>query len=782
MVDILKKYNLQIKKVIDFVIVILITLLSIKKGGFYKGDSIAINLFVCIIGLIWIALCYKSFKQKIAGDLNFTFLFILSFCYLLPIFFNNYTNLSDAVFEFIRYFNLLICYIIVKNSDNKKVYTNGIIVIAVVQCILGIDQIAKRYFENILEVFNSGYLSIDIDRMSGTIQYANTLAILLGIASIFVLEKIYTLFKVKDNNVKSAIKISLLSLIYVLFLTCIILTKTRYAALITLIATIVFIVKNFGNKKIIGIKTIIDIIISFIIAGRATSFLGGQEKYIYLTFFICLVVYFGLCFVFNLFINKIISKISFNKKCKIVLLVICTFLVVLYFVLAVNLENNVVLNDNNKSYSANVFAKVNETQNNISINIDEKEIDSRYYINVYQISRDNQKSLIKRLNYYDNITGVLKIEGVSLDKQKYKSLNFEFVLEKGNIKVDDVSVNGKKYVISYFLIPYDFIQRIIDGITGSDSVSTRVTYLSDAVKIIFNGPKNFFFGTGGEGFKNSYNQFKTINYSSTEVHNSYMQIFCESGIFGFISIIFVIIYSLIKSNKNTEMLAFVMVVCHSIMDLNFSYMLMLLIFALLLGCLDYKKNNKKTSKIICEVNIVFFIVFSIANIYIMYKLFLANVASSMVEYSKDDKESTGNTLQYTDKIKFYKLKFDLDSTEYKYGEQLIEAKEEYIKFLKLNYNEENYEIMKSQIHDIEKTINYLVKTNKYNKNVLFLACKVYYRNLDDLVLVNHEKNEEEGKKFYKEKIEKYLNDILKYNPLNENTKKNVEEYKNKILL
>ena len=44
------------------------------------------------------------------------------------------------------------------------------------------------------------------------------------------------------------------------------------------------------------------------------------------------------------------------------------------------------------------------------------------------------------------------------------------------------------------------------------------------------------------------------------------------------------------------------------------------------------------------------------------------------------------------------------------------------------------------------------------------------------------KNEEEGKKFYKEKIEKYLNDILKYNPLNENTKKNVEEYKNKILL
>ena len=68
----------------------------------------------------------------------------------------------------------------------------------------------------------------------------------------------------------------------------------------------------------------------------------------------------------------------------------------------------------------------------------------------------------------------------------------------------------------------------------------------------------------------------------------------------------------------------------------------------------------------------------------------------MIEYSKDDKESTGNTLQYTDKIKFYKLKFDLDSTEYKYGEQLIEAKEEYIKFLKLNYNEENYEIMKNQ--------------------------------------------------------------------------------------
>ena len=44
----------------------------------------------------------------------------------------------------------------------------------------------------------------------------------------------------------------------------------------------------------------------------------------------------------------------------------------------------------------------------------------------------------------------------------------------------------------------------------------------------------------------------------------------------------------------------------------------------------------------------------------MYKLFLANVASSMIEYSKDDKESTGNILQYTDKIKFYKFRNEYD--------------------------------------------------------------------------------------------------------------------------
>ena len=113
MVDILKKYNLQIKKVIDFVIVILITLLSIKKGGFYISDSFEFNIFVSFIGIF--SICYNlarkivnniykkcdkeksinknEIKNKKKVDVINILLFLLPVFYILPLILKNYTNL-----------------------------------------------------------------------------------------------------------------------------------------------------------------------------------------------------------------------------------------------------------------------------------------------------------------------------------------------------------------------------------------------------------------------------------------------------------------------------------------------------------------------------------------------------------------------------------------------------------------------------------------------------------------------------------------------------------------
>ena len=153
--------KVDIFKIFDYIVCCMLFILSIKKGGFYKSDTIFFNLVINIIAIISIIISYIKNKECSIKNKVGTLILFFSISYILPILLKNYSSLNDSIFEMIRYFNIYLIYSIVKNSNNKKIYVKSIICIAVFLVILGIDQIAKGYATNLLNSFNSGYFAFN---------------------------------------------------------------------------------------------------------------------------------------------------------------------------------------------------------------------------------------------------------------------------------------------------------------------------------------------------------------------------------------------------------------------------------------------------------------------------------------------------------------------------------------------------------------------------------------------------------------------------------------------
>ena len=617
----LKKINFKI--IIDYIIVILLIFLSIKKGGFYTSDTILFNL--CIIGIAFIYLIYFVLKTKTDNEINIEknnksndkvncksnefnkvekvdnlknkikkydfieiLLLLLALAYSLPILFNTYSNLSDSIFEIIRIINIYIIYNIVKKSDNKRIYIIGIIIVALLQCFIGIDGLGNRYLESILNLFKSGFLDKDFTRLSGTIQYANNLAIIVLISFMFVLDNFF-----KNSNKYKYICLSI-------FLSSIILTGSRMVLVITILALTIYTLKNKENLKEKLILYFILFTTSFIYITILSNYILINPKYVYLIFIVFILINYiiGKLYIKYICNNEIKDgQSNFDKKNKIIKKCLVVFIVTFctYIFVGVFISKPLVIFSNTKDdkISQNIYGIKENTDNTLQFDIKELVADSRYEIVVYEVDNNYESKVIKHYQYYETVSGKFSFDFIASNNSKYTNIYIRCY--KGEISVDNVKLNDKLNILNYKLLPSEFINRIKDSIYGSTSLRDRIEYTKDSFKILTKSPQIFIFGTGGEGFKNLYKTVQTLKYNSTEVHNTYLQIFVESGLIGFIIIISIIIYSLKTSKKDLNSLAYFMFLIYSLFDISFSYMLSQAIFAILLGSLnsvDEKKHLK----------------------------------------------------------------------------------------------------------------------------------------------------------------------------------------------
>lgn len=765
--------------IFDYILVILLIVLSLSKGGFYKSDILIVSIGISIIAFLYtLFYLFKLLKEKkYKTDIISILLLILSFCYLLPIMFNNYADLNSSIFEAIRYFNLYFIYSIVKKTNNKKVYIYTIIGITLLQCILSIDGVGNRYLENILTNFGSGYLDRDFTRMSGTLQYANVLAILCLISLVFVFEFI--------QNETKLFNYILLYMTLFTITSALILTGSRAVFLLWIFSIILsFCIKN---KEIY--KNIFTYVPMLALIGIYTNLMyKNMLSYkVYFIFLIFISLSIGIAFftykIYYIYLTKYKEKINIKKTYVIILFFI---LVIIYFIIGFSFSEpiNIDANDNITSRDV-ILSNLIKGENTITFQVISNEDDTRYKLKLNSVDNKNCEKNIKEFNYFDNTSGNFEYK-FNLDSDiKYLKLYVE--CEKGDMTLSNVYLNTFEQKLNYILIPNEIVYRFKDLFTGSTSTFDRINYYIDAIKIICKSVPNFVIGTGGEGFNNIYEQVKISEYSSTEVHSSFLQIFVESGIIGFLVIIIILIYSLIKTKNSYIKFAYILLIIHSFIDLNFSYMLIILVFGILLSLLDYNKNIEINNKfisycviIISLLSTLFVLIISLRSIFAMY-----------ISIPKYDEENINLSYQI-EVVNKNEKRVMLDSYEYNYRKELDK---EYSIYLNLLYEELEHETnidkinilnneIKNVLDNITQNADRIYKNSKYNRTQIMYACSIYFKNIDNLSKRYYSENLDYGYEVYMNFINQKLNYLSDLYINNSNLKEKInilkKEYNDKI--
>ena len=795
------KINLNLEKVISYVFIFLLLILSIKKGGFYKQDTIFFNLCVLILCIFYFAIkkinklknekinvkninIKKEDKKKINKndndndnkktkfDMFELLILMLPVSFMLPIVFNNYTNLNNSIFEMIRYFNLYFIYKLMKSLNTQNILLNGILVISFIQCIFGLDFLGNRYLENLLKIFSSSYLDKDLYRISGTFQYANVFGMLFLISIVILENKIINCIK----NKKSKIKIIIFESFYVLFLTTMYLTYSRYLILLYFAYILYRLIKNKDKYRSYLIsfyfeKNIISLLLMVVIY----NILKINSQYLYISVILFLTIY----LLFKIIIQKIISLNSikfekdikpkflvlYNKKCYLYI-----FLVIIYLSLALNITQDVNISNDNY-YSKNIY-DITNGKNNLKFDINDIVGDSRYKIEILQVDNENNVKLLKQINYYE----ILKITN-SYDielSENAKYLKIDVFMEKGNINFSNLYVNNKKVKLDYIFIPTYLVDRIQDIMNYSTSINDRLNYFFDSIKMSILSVKNLLFGAGGEAFNNLLDIVKTHNYNSTEAHSFIMQVFVETGIFGTLVLILIIVISFKNCKNNMIKTIFTLLLLHSMLDIEFSFMFYIALLGILLSFSDFKINiSLNIAKILNLSKKLLVIAFSIFSIYLLIN---ANIALNYNVISLKNEEDIDLNTTVTAVSRLEK-RVNLDNFDIDYKKDLNDGYELFIDKISI-YNDLNESYIKDVISNLEQNLIAIEKYDKYNIYTKEFLIENYIKFMDFFVSINHSNDYN----YYYEKVANIYNYIKKnYNYLDnkqdilDDLKENIEK-------
>ena len=296
----------KINNFLEYIIIFSLFIIGIKKGGYYKQDSLLGIYIIQIVSAIFYMLNIKNIKKN---NILSLFLIILAISYFIPVLFNAYT-VSGALNFAIRIYSMSLIVLMVINSESKEKYLKFIVITTVIFCLLGFDEIGNKYLDKPLESIGSGYLDEDTGRMSSVIQYSNLLGLLCVISSIYILDKI-------AKGECKGIKKSLYMAILYIFTLAVILTESKMALLVYIFSTILYCILY---KKY---NIILDIVITTIY-----SFLTAMciAKYnVYLGLVVALIIYFVYCYILSKD-NKKINNVARIIALTIILVsLVCNF-------------------------------------------------------------------------------------------------------------------------------------------------------------------------------------------------------------------------------------------------------------------------------------------------------------------------------------------------------------------------------------------------------------------------------------------------------------------------
>lgn len=598
------KITKKITGMLDVLICLLLFISALYKGGFYKEDSLFINMIICMLGLVCLSVKIvlnivdnRKVKKSKLGTIVDICVLLMPIAYFLPVIFETYASKETAIFESVRYVNFAIIYFIVRTTQNKKIYTTSILVIGFILAVLGIDEITYRVLGEFLEPLSITYLQSSGSKISSTLQYANITALFMLISSIIVQHKLIKNLPKLETEKSLKFKVLVIAELFSLILlqSSIILTTSRMNTLLMIIVSIIYsIYCEKKDKKKPALMITLMLIAAFVLVTSIDSYILLENNFmVWFTYAVTLILIILAVLLSTKF--KVVNVKEKKPLSKWVLPVTILSCVVLALVLIMP-DNLRVSSEGKEStiVTRNIYMDLQDEMN-IEVTFDFIRNNS-FVMEIYEVDEEFNK------------TNLVSVTQKSVENNKYEQklqlsekahhLMFTFRTIDSDIQIESLKLNGKPITLSYMFIPDTLVFRLKDTLIKDSNNTLRFTYYKDALKL-FNTSK--LLGIGGEGFKARYQEVQTESYISSEVHSVPLQILVESGLVGFITFTVLcvatcIIVSRICKSKNEDSILYVLVfsafLITAIFDLVFSFGIMIYLFAVLIGLVigEYKKN------------------------------------------------------------------------------------------------------------------------------------------------------------------------------------------------
>ena len=340
-----------------------------------------------------------------------------------------------------------------------------------------------------------------------------------------------------------------------------------------------------------------------------------------------MILFIGLTAISNIVSNKIVDFMG-KIKLRYYIITIIVILLVAIIVIGVGIQMKtplVIFNDINQ--------RTVPTQdiNNIMPNTKYKfEFDINAKVeytkeNIYEIE-------ICERNKYDDIIKTHKIEFGNFKGRKelefettsytYKILlkfNTKRRLAQRGLTINWMKINDKEVAVNYKYLPIRLVDKIKDIKLNTISVRGRFTYIEDTLKLI---SKYGILGIGADGWKDRMVEVQEYYDYAYEPHSYILEVFCEFGILGFVSLVFIFIYllkrivlELRKKDKNLTKISIILgaivLFIHSAIDFNLSFVYMLVIFFTLLAIAHDEEKDYKIVDMFSKVLVVILLIIAI---------------------------------------------------------------------------------------------------------------------------------------------------------------------------
>ncbi len=629
-----KLHELKSKITIDniglIVILLTIILLNIFIGSNIKDPIWIIQTIVSLFTLIYLTV-KKIQKEKhliIKGKIDIAVL-IFMISTIIPLIFNTYVSLEGTINFILKYWSVYGLYILTKNIVRDKEKIKIVIKTIIFSSIIPTIFGFDKFTINIFEPVYKFLNSVNIEdtRMISTFGYANTLA---GYLSFTICLAIGML----RNTQKKRNKI--LYCIYILISAItIILTQSKFVLAIDALIIIGFIIKEIKDKKI-GKK--------WIIAG------------------ITAIVLFFIYFFIAIQIAEPLVVTEEEKTCVIR-----------------GIESN-------KSYKLDFDI---QTKTDKSYDV--------FEVSIVEVNRYFAENYLANFTL-GNFSGTKTINIQTGEQVDHIEIRIKNSLNK-EIKISEFRIDDKPYILEYKIIPEPLVRVFTTFNFKNSSVWQRVDYWEDGIDII---KDNWLIGAGGNTWRTLYGQTQDYLYYAKEAHCYILEIWMSFGITGLLSYLFIIaitiqnVMALQKKEKkySNYMSIFVgisIIVIHSLMDFDMSYLIIEMLFYICIAILN-KEDDKIQTKIkgTTIFAIAIFLIISICNI--------LGLIADMVE---DETGINSNKIApWISRYKYNRIVY-LENNQLE-RENKIEYIKRYIQEEPYNYQNTMYKMMSE---DIIKNIN-----------------------------------------------------------------------------